>query len=82
MTNLKTLIKRKAKSLGATLVGFTNVARYREYYPDSPTVFHPDRISALGKRQIPGSSAFVPGTAGLILAGEVVRDIAMAAPEA
>ena len=44
MTNLKTLIKRKAKSLGATLVGFTNVARYREYYPDSPTVFHPDRI--------------------------------------
>ena len=36
----------------------------------------------LGKRQIPGSSAFVPGTAGLILAGEVVRDIAMAAPEA
>ena len=44
MTNLKTLIKRKAKSLGASLVGFTNVARYREYYPDSPTVFHPDRI--------------------------------------
>ena len=38
--------------------------------------------AALGKRQIPGSSAFVPGTAGLILAGEVVRDIAMAAPEA
>ena len=37
--------------------------------------------AALGKRQIPGSSAFVPGTAGLILAG-VVRDIAMAAPEA
>ena len=31
--------------------------------------------AALGKRQIPGSVAFVPGTAGLILAGEVVRDL-------
>jgi tRNA A37 threonylcarbamoyladenosine dehydratase len=30
----------------------------------------------LGKRQIPGSVAFVPGAAGLILAGEVIRDIA------
>lgn len=37
--------------------------------------------AALGKRQIPGSSAFVPGTAGLILAGEVVRDIALGVPE-
>ncbi len=32
--------------------------------------------AALGKRQIPGSVAFVPGAAGLILAGEVIRDIA------
>ena len=30
----------------------------------------------LGKRQIPGSVAFVPGAAGLILAGEVIKDIA------
>lgn len=29
----------------------------------------------LGKRQIPGSTAFVPGTAGLILAGEVIKDL-------
>ena len=28
-----------------------------------------------GKRQIPGSVAFVPGAAGLILAGEVVKDL-------
>ncbi len=41
---LKNQIKRKVRSLGAPLVGFTNVERYREYYPDSPTVFHPDRI--------------------------------------
>ena len=32
--------------------------------------------AALGKRQIPGSVAFVPGAAGLLLAGEVVRDLA------
>lgn len=30
---------------------------------------------ALGKRTIPGSTAFVPGAAGLLLAGEVIRDL-------
>ena len=35
-----------------------------------------EEAKALGKRQIPGSVAFVPGTAGLILAGEVIKDIA------
>ena len=34
-----------------------------------------EEAAALGKRQIPGSVAFVPGTAGLILAGEVILDI-------
>ena len=32
--------------------------------------------AALGKRQIPGSVSFVPGAAGLILAGEVIKDLA------
>ena len=36
-----------------------------------------EEAAALGKRQIPGSVAFVPGAAGLILAGEVVKDIAL-----
>ena len=36
-----------------------------------------EEAAALGKRQIPGSVAFVPGAAGLILAGEVNKDIAM-----
>lgn len=31
--------------------------------------------AALGKRTIPGSTAFVPGAAGLMLAGEVIRDL-------
>lgn len=35
-----------------------------------------EEAAAIGKRQIPGSISFVPGTAGLILAGEVIKDIA------
>ena len=35
-----------------------------------------EEAAALGKRQIPGSVAFVPGAAGLLLAGEVVRELA------
>ncbi len=36
-----------------------------------------EEAAAIGKRQIPGSVSFVPGTAGLILAGEVIKDIAL-----
>jgi len=35
----------------------------------------PEELERTGKRQIPGSTAFVPGAAGLLLAGEVVRDL-------
>ena len=35
-----------------------------------------EEAAAIGKRQIPGSMSFVPGAAGLILAGEVIKDIA------
>ena len=42
----------------------------------SPTGWE-EEAAALGNRQIPGSVAFVPGAAGLILAGEVIKDIAM-----
>ena len=34
-----------------------------------------EEAKLLGKRQIPGSVSFVPGAAGLILAGEVIRDL-------
>ena len=40
----------------------------------SPEV-DPEELARSGKRQIPGSVAFVPGAAGLILAGEVVKDL-------
>ncbi len=36
-----------------------------------------EEAAAIGKRQIPGSVSFVPGVAGLILAGEVIKDIAL-----
>ena len=36
-----------------------------------------EEAAALGKRQIPGSMSYVPGTAGLILAGEVIKDLAL-----
>ena len=36
-----------------------------------------EEAAALGKRTIPGSTAFVPGTAGLILAGEVIKDLSI-----
>ncbi|MBQ4425258.1 MAG: tRNA threonylcarbamoyladenosine dehydratase [Lachnospiraceae bacterium] len=34
-----------------------------------------EELAGTGRRAIPGSNAFVPGTAGLILAGEVVKDL-------
>ena len=34
-----------------------------------------EELRRTGKRQIPGSVAFVPGAAGLVLAGEVVKDL-------
>ncbi len=36
-----------------------------------------EEAAALGKRQIPGSMSYVPGAAGLILAGEVIKDLAL-----
>ena len=35
-----------------------------------------EEAAALGKRQIPGSASYIPGIAGLLLAGEVIQDLA------
>ena len=43
--------------------------------PDPEDVPEPQREGS-SRRSTPGSTAFVPGVAGLILAGEVVRDLA------
>ena len=47
---------------------------YSQEEAQTPTGWE-EEAAAIGKRQIPGSVAFVPGAAGLILAGEVVRDL-------
>ena len=49
---------------------------YSQEEPRKPTGWE-EEAAAQGKRQIPGSLSFVPGTAGLILAGEVIKDIAL-----
>ncbi len=37
-----------------------------------------EEAAALGKRQIPGSTSYIPGIAGLLLAGEVIKDLTCA----
>ncbi len=34
-----------------------------------------EEAAATGKRQIPGSTSYIPGIAGLLLAGEVIKDL-------
>lgn len=34
-----------------------------------------EEAAAIGKRQIPGSTSYIPGIAGLLLAGEVIKDL-------
>ncbi len=46
---------------------------YRDEAEDRPDA---DHISA-ARRSVPGSTAFVPSVAGLIIAGEVVKDLAL-----
>ena len=45
---------------------------YSEELPKKPT----ETIAEEGRRALPGSIAFVPSVAGLIMAGEVIKDLA------
>ena len=49
------------------------ISLYRDEVDDRPDA---DHISA-ARRSVPGSTAFVPSVAGLIIAGEVVKDLAL-----
>lgn len=49
---------------------------YSKEKPVEPTFSQPQEMP-LGKRQTPGSMPFVPGVAGLILAGVVIRNLAL-----
>ena len=73
-TSMCPLARIMRKELGKRGIKHLKVVYSREEAL-SPTGWE-EEAKALGKRQIPGSVAFVPGAAGLILAGEVIKDLA------
>lgn len=48
---------------------------YSKEPPITPSEAEPEADGAHPKRQTPGSCAFVPSVAGLVLAGEIIRDL-------
>ena len=73
-TSMCPLARIMRKELGKRGIKHLKVV-YSQEEALTPTGWE-EEAAALGKRQIPGSVSFVPGAAGLILAGEVVKDLA------
>ena len=73
-TSMCPLARNMRKALGKRGIKHLKVV-YSKEEALTPTGWE-EEAAALGKRQIPGSVAFVPGAAGLILAGEVIKDLA------
>ncbi len=73
-TSMCPLARIMRKELGKRGIKHLKVV-YSQEEALSPTGWE-EEAKLLGKRQIPGSVSFVPGTAGLILAGEVIKDLA------
>ena len=73
-TSMCPLARIMRKELGKRGIKHLKVV-YSKEEALSPTGWE-EEAKMLGKRQIPGSVSFVPGTAGLILAGEVIKDLA------
>ena len=74
---LAKVMRRELKKRGVTglkVVYSEETARQPLMQPDA-------EAAAVGKRSTPGSLAFVPSAAGLILAGEVVRDLCGCGPD-
>ncbi len=71
-TTMCPLARVMRKELGKRGIRHLRVV-YSQEEALSPTGWEEE--AAIGKRQIPGSVSFVPGAAGLLLAGEVVRDL-------
>ena len=72
-TSMCPLARIMRKELGKRGIKHLKVV-YSQEEALTPTGWE-EEAAALGKRQIPGSVSFVPGTAGLILAGEVIRNL-------
>ena len=75
-TSMCPLARVMRKELGKRGIKHLKVV-YSQEEALTPTGWE-EEAKALGKRQIPGSVSFVPGAAGLILAGEVIRDLTAA----
>ena len=75
-TSMCPLARIMRKELGKRGIKHLKVV-YSQEEALTPTGWE-EEAAALGKRQIPGSVAFVPGAAGLILAGEVIKDLVQA----
>lgn len=75
-TSICPLARVMRKELGKRGIRHLKVV-YSQEEAMKPTGWE-EEAAANGKRQIPGSVSFVPGAAGLILAGEVIKDIALA----
>ena len=73
-TSMCPLARIMRKELGKRGIRHLKVV-YSQEEALTPTGWE-EEAAALGKRQIPGSVSFVPGAAGLILAGEVIKDLA------
>lgn len=72
-TSMCPLARIMRKELGKRGIRHLKVV-YSQEPPMKPTGWE-EEAAASGKRQIPGSVPPVPGAAGLILAGEVIRDL-------
>ncbi len=73
-TSMCPLARIMRKELGKRGIRHLKVV-YSQEQALSPSGWE-EEAAALGKRQIPGSVSCVPGTAGLVLAGAVIRDLA------
>ena len=74
-TSMCPLARVMRKELGKRGIKHLKVV-YSQEDVISPTGWEAE-AAAIGKRQIPGSVSFVPGAAGLMLAGEVIKDLAL-----
>ena len=74
-TSMCPLARVMRKELGKRGIKHLKVV-YSQEEALTPTGWEAE-AAAIGKRQIPGSVSFVPGAAGLILAGEVIKDLAL-----
>ena len=74
-TSICPLARIMRKELGKRGIKHLKVV-YSKELALTPAAAEEEAGNAHPKRQTPGSNAFVPAVAGLILAGEVVKDLA------